>query len=80
MDCEAVAADGDGAVVIQSARMGGHLDEIHPGHSYYISEHHGQLFNNPKIINQIVHILGGTPRHIPPLSSEPNKKATVNAD
>ncbi len=76
MDCEAQVDHGDGAVVLQSARMGGRLDEIHPGHSYYIDEHHGQLFNNPYIIDQIVHILRGNPMHLPPFSREPHKTPT----
>ncbi len=57
--CQAHPVDGDGAVVTGSATIGGRLESIHAGHSYFLHERHGQLLNNEAVIAQVARILRG---------------------
>lgn len=66
--CEPHATNGDGAVVLPSATIGGQLEAIHPGHAYYIQEEHGELFNSEVVQAQVGNILQGQPAMLPGFS------------
>ena len=49
--------EGDGAVLIKSATIGGQTEIIHPGRTLYVDERHGQLLNSDRAITHVLKIL-----------------------
>jgi pimeloyl-ACP methyl ester carboxylesterase len=57
--CEPHVTNGDGSVVLASATIGGRTESIHPGHTYFVSEEHSELFTSEVVIRQVRAILSG---------------------
>jgi len=63
--------NGDGTVVLGSATMGGRIESIHPGHSYYVAEPHDGLLTHHMTMAQLTKILGGSGAPIAGMRQQP---------
>jgi len=75
---EPVSANGDGAVVLPSANIGGRTELIHPGHTYYIDEGHAGLMTNSVVFSQLASILDGSPKPVDGIRLRPKNLAPAD--
>jgi len=73
-------ANGDGAVVLSSANLGGIAEKVHPGHCFYVAEHHVNMFSNEVIFAQVNAILRGDKGMVAGMSAVPRELAQGATD